>query len=67
MVEWCTQNLRRGRQQFHVAPAMQGTKERYQYTTSVNINNTLDKNKIKIKEEERKTVIYSESHATCAQ
>ena len=39
MVEWCTQNLRRNgsisRGTSHATP-----KERYQYTTSVDINNT---------------------------
>ena len=39
MVEWCTQNLRRdgsiSRGTSHAT-----TKERYQYTTSVDINNT---------------------------
>ncbi len=39
MVEWCTQNLRRNgsilRGTSHAT-----TKERYQYTTSVHINNT---------------------------
>ena len=44
---------------FHVAPANQTTTERYQYTTSVDINNT----RYKKEKEKKDTVTHSESHA----
>ena len=57
MFEWCTQNLRRdgsiSRGTSHAT-----TTERYQYTTSVDINNTRYK---------KDTVTHSELHATCTQ
>ena len=39
MVEWCTQNLRRNGSISH-GTSHATTTERYQYTTSVDINNT---------------------------
>ena len=52
------------RQQFHVAQSYAATKERYQYTTSVDIKNTRYKKK---KKKKKKGYTHSQSHTTCAQ
>ena len=58
MVEWCTRNLRQNGS-ISCGTSHATTTERYQYTTSVDINNTRYK---KRKEEEDK-VTHSEYHA----
>ena len=66
MVEWRTQNFRRNgsisRGTIHAT-----TTERYQYTTSVDINNTSYKKIFKEEEEEEEeedTVTHSELHSS---
>ena len=54
MVEWCTQNLRQNGISSRGTSHATST-ERYQYTTSVDINNT--------RYTEKDTVIHSESDA----
>ena len=48
MIEWCTQNVRRDGS-ISRGTSYATTKERYQYTTSVDINNTRYKKKEKKK------------------
>ena len=61
MVEWCTQNLRR-KGSISRGTSHATTTERYQYTTSVDINNTRYKKK-KRRKKRGNTVTLSESHA----